>query len=208
MVSTISRSHFDLEPLQRALAVMACMLLFFYECKVYDLSSAMFFAFGLGLLVRRAWLRYLLVFALGCLNRETIVLLTLVFAVHYWDRLDRKTWLTLLTLQLIIFVSLRLWLLTIFALSPGVPYWWRLTANLLIFQKDVKFMLWHLLGFGLVLSPCILRWQLQPIFIRQAFSLLLPALTVLYLIFGWVGELRVFIEAFPVIWYMTVGTAT
>jgi len=29
---------------------------------------------------------------------------------------------------------------------------------------------------------------------------LVPALTVLYLMFGWIGEIRVYIEALPAIW--------
>jgi hypothetical protein len=202
MALNTSRTLFDVEPLNRALAVIACMGVFYYECKVYDLASATFIAFGLGLMARRAWAWYFVVFALGSLNRETMALLSLVFAVHFWTRMSLRIWATIFLGQLIIFGVLRVWLTLMFASIPGVPYWLRLESNMLHFVQYPWYGVFHWLGFGFVMSLSLRRWTSRPGFLRSAFIVLIPALTVLYLVFGWVGEIRVFVEAFPVLWPM------
>jgi hypothetical protein len=201
MVSTFSRNHFgDIEPLQRALAVVAAMILFALHCKEYDLATAAFFAFGLGLMARQSWLAYLAVFVIGCVNRETTVLLALVFAVHYWRRVPLTTWLSLLAIQLVTFVIIRAGLMLAFADLPGSTYWWQWERNWQILTELQWVAGLHVLGAGLVLGIAVLKWSKMPEIWRAAFVVLIVALSVFYLLFGRVGEIRVFIEAFPIVW--------
>lgn len=200
MLSDISRNRLDVEALNQALAVLLCMAIFYFECKVYDLASAMFVALGLALMARRAWGWYFLVFCLGSLNRETMVLLGLVFAIHYWKRLSLRLWAAILVGQLATFGILRAWLTFLFASTPGVTYWLRLEPNVLYFVQHPGYAVLHWLGFGFVIWLCLRKWRSRPALLRSAFVVLIPALTLIYLVFGWVGEIRVFVEAIPVLW--------
>ena len=66
MGSSIYLQHSNVEDLWdfivAAAAVELFMILFFLECKVYDLSTAMFFAVSLGLLARGKLKEYYLCF--------------------------------------------------------------------------------------------------------------------------------------------------
>jgi hypothetical protein len=49
---------------------------------------------------------------------------------------------------------------------------------------------------------CVRRWREHPYFVRVAFVVLLPALLGVYLVVGWPYEIRVFAEAWTVVWMM------
>jgi len=184
------------------------MAIFSHERKVYDLATAAFFAFGLGLMARRAWLPFLIIFALGCINRETMILLVPVFAIHFFRQIPLSMWLIVLTAQLVIFVFVRTWLMIIFADNPGVPFWWRLEANLQLLAESHELAMLHGFGIGLFAWIVALKWGRLSAFVRDASLVLVPALIALYLLFGWIGEIRVFIEAFPIVWGIGSGQLT
>jgi len=182
--------------------VIVFAAVFFYECKVYDMASAMFMAICLGLMARRAWLVYGLMFALGCVNRETMVLLVGVFAIHYWGRLSWQEWLVLMGCQIFLFLTIRTGLMVIFASAGGAPFWLRPRENVLFFLQIPWLCGLHWLGVCFVLWSCLRRWQDKPRLLRSAFVVMASALMALYLFFGWAFEVRVFAELFPVVWLM------
>lgn len=204
MVSTIYPSP-SVEPLRRSLAVIVFMALFFFECKVYDLASAAFFAFGLGLMARQEWDGYFLVFVLGCMNRETMALLPLVYAVHFWGKMSWRLWTVVLLYQGLLFGVVRVCLMILFSSSPGAAFWFRLSENVNIFLDRPWWGLVHWLLLGLVMWLCVRRWREQPRLMRSAFVVMMPVLMALYLVFGWIGEVRVFAEMYPVMWLMMAG---
>jgi len=173
------------------------MLLFFEECKVYDLSTAMFFAVSLGLLARGKFGQYYVLFPLACLNRETTFLLAILFTVYYFSRLERRDWVVGIAYQGFVFIGIRLWLMDTFAENAGVPFLFRLQENA---ADHVKYPWQSLLFFVAVLAVlwmCMRSWHTKPIFLRTAFAIFAPALMVLYLLFGWAFEVRVFAEMYP-----------
>jgi hypothetical protein len=206
MGSFIFPGHSDAGELRRfmsaALGVMAFMVVFFYFCKVHDLATAMFFAFGLGLMAREKLDAYFAIFAFASANRETSFLLAVVFAVYFLGRMGWKGYVLSMGYQVFLYGAVRVCLLVIFADHPGVTMNIRPIENVMIFLRTPVLASIHWGLFGLVVWACVRRWREHPYFVRVAFVVLLPALLGMYLVVGWPYEIRVFAEAWPVVWMM------
>jgi hypothetical protein len=74
-----------------------------YTNYIYDIATLTLTTFSLSLIVRQRWNTYLVVFLLACINKETAILLTLVFTVHYFARLERRRFAALFAAQIAIF---------------------------------------------------------------------------------------------------------
>ena len=55
-----------------------------YSNYVYDFPALFLFTFGLLLLHQRKWNYFLILFLISCFNKETTILLTLFFAIHFY----------------------------------------------------------------------------------------------------------------------------
>lgn len=185
------------DSLWMGLGVILFMGVFFHERKVYDLATAFFFAVCLALMVRMDWAGYFVAFAFGCLNRETMVLLAMVFAVHYWGRMGRRLWVLVMLQQAFLFVGTRIALMAIFADAPGSMAWMRLGENLQWLFDHPFWLGVHWVVFVGVMW-IVIRHESQ--FVREAGWVLMVALVGLYLVFGWVGEVRVFAEGWALMW--------
>ena len=202
----LQRSESDLREFFIAvLAVELFMFVFFLECKVYDLSTAMFFALSLGLLARGKFKGYYLLFPVACLNRETMFLLIIFFMVYYVKRLETRDWLTGVAYQGFVFVSIRLLLMAVFADNAGVPVLFRAWENLADYIKYPWRSLLFFAGVLIIVWVCMRNWHEKPVLLRTAFVVFAPVLMVLYVLFGWAFEIRVFAEVYPVMWVMVLG---
>ena len=186
--------------LKAVVAVMVFCGLFFRFCQVYDLPTAIAFALGLAFMARGMWREYIWVFILGCVNRETTALLTLVFAVYFFRRMGRGVWLGGIALQALIWVMVRIQVLIIFAGNDGSAFWFRPLENVEAFILSPWLSAVHLIGFTLVIWRCLQHWHQKPPLLRTAFAVLMPVSLGLYLVLGNAFELRVFAEVFPVVW--------
>src|SRR5262245_46764302 len=67
-----------------ALAALACVPLFFgpFSRQISAFTSLWLSSLGLTLMARSRWTAFAVLFAIASLNKETSILLTLVFAVH------------------------------------------------------------------------------------------------------------------------------
>jgi len=193
--------------MKACLALELFCLLGYRFAKIYDLPTAIFFALGLGLMARGKWREYFTVFFLGCLNRETMILLTLVFAVYFFRRMQTRTWLFGICAQALIFVDVRVMVMRLFANSPGSVLWFRPLENVEKFAAQPWLSVLHWGGFALVLWLCLRNWNRKPLLLRTAFAVLMPILLVLYVFLGNAFELRVFAEVFPVAWVLAVEVA-
>jgi len=186
------------EFLAAILAVEVFMMIFFLDSKVYDLSTAMFFAFGLGFLARGLFAEFYVMFPLTCLNRETSFLLIVIVAIYFFRRLSYASWIIGILYQILAFMITRLWMMEIFANSPGESYYFRPVE---IFGDHLE-RPWQSLilvsSVILVVWMCTRNWREKPMLLRTAFVVLAPSLTMMYFLFGWVFEIRVFAEVYPV----------
>lgn len=202
MVSSIYLQRSSAEDLREfifaAAAVELFMLLFFLECKVYDLASALFFAVALGMLARGKLNEYYLLFPLACLNRETSFLLIAVFAVYFYKRLPWLDWVQDIGYQALAFMIIRLWLTAAFADNAGMPFLFRLQENVADHLQYGGQTLVLIAGVLITIWLCALHWHAKPEILRTAFIVLGSALMAMYLLFGWAFEIRVFAELYPV----------
>ncbi len=208
MASNTCSQHSDERDLREfvlaAIAVEIFMAVFFIECKVYDLSTAALFAFSLGFLARGKFGSFYLLYPVGCMNRETMFLLSLFFAIEYFWKLEAARYLFGLAYQGSAFIGIRLTIMKSFEDNPGQP---------LYFQPGhILWAYWHHPISSLALLLLVLvtwflvarHWREKPIFLRSALVVILSLQVVLHLALGAPYEIRVFAESFPVIWALIV----
>jgi hypothetical protein len=212
MVSIIFSSQSNESSLRRFvlawLGVLVFVFIFFLECKVYDPSTALLFAFGLGLMARGKWDVYFAVFAFACVNRETSFLLAMVFAMY--GLVDKwiggwKAWALAVGYQVFLFAAIRVCLVTIFADNPGVMMLVRPGENVRGFMELPVLCIVHWGSFAALFWMGLRRWAFAPQLVKVALMVMIPTLMVLYVVLGWSYEVRVFAEVFPVVWWMMVG---
>ena len=178
-----------------ALAILPTM--FRYINYIYDLPTLFLFTLGLGLMVRRRWGVFLAVYGLACLNKETTILLTMIFVLYYFpgERMGRIQFGRLLAWQGLIYVPIRLGLFYIFRNAPGSVVEYQLPHNFHLLART------YLLSDVFILLALILsifyHWRQKPLFLRRSMSIMIPLLG-LTLFFGFLDELRDYYEAYPV----------
>jgi hypothetical protein len=89
-------------------------------------AALFFFSLGLILLYKQNWKWYLPIFGLAVSNKETAILLTVIYALYYYNQIPRKQYWQLLIIQAVIFIVIKTALSLIFANSPGHAIEWHL----------------------------------------------------------------------------------
>ena len=186
--------------------------LYGYGSMLYDLPALCLFTVGLALIAaRRPWL-YALAFAVCVLNKETGLLLTLVWVI--WEanqhRLKRKQLVVGVGLQLGFWLIVRGLLLWVFRNNPGEPIALHLFRNAQVLAVPGNWFLfrpvteWLILprGFnalyvlGFIASLFALKQA--PKFLKDACWVVLPVFVLTWL-FGNVDEMRVYYEILPIV---------
>jgi hypothetical protein len=168
---------------------------FCYTSFLYDFPTLFFFTLALLLLVRRRWRGYLLVFAISCFNKETTVLLGMVYGLYFWrdPGLSRARFWLVGIAQAFLFAAIKLTIAIVFSANPGrtVEYHFDHTLWLMQPYTTSTAMAWLL-----IVILIAHRWAEQPRFLRLALLVLIP-LVLLTVFLGLLDELRDYYEAFP-----------
>jgi len=189
-----------------ALAVEVFMGVFIIFCKVYDLTTAMIFAFSLGFLARGKFKEFYLLYPLGCMNRETMFLLSIFFAIHYFGKMETFRYLSGLIYQGAVFTGIRLMIMKIFEGNAGQLIYFQ-PWHILEEHADHPIMLFLLMVLiALTWHGVARQWKEKPEFLRSALFVLLPLQVILYLMVGKAFEVRVFAEVYPVVWVLMTPT--
>ena len=189
--------------------VLATLLLpsFFFDRGthyLYDFAALLLFTLALVFVARGRLLPYYLVFALGVLNKETMILATLVFLAAGRERLTRQDQLRHLVLQLAVFGGIRMTLARIFAGNPGGTVEWHFIKNLRLMAAAPN--PWSALMLASVAILVLARLGEKPFFLRSSL-VVLPPLVASYLFLGIYGEVRVFYEAYPLLFLLAFDNA-
>ena len=168
---------------------------------MYDLPLLFLFSLGLVLMLRRRWGWYMLVFALATLNKETTIVLFLIFCAYFFSRLEPLLFVRLSAQQLAIFAALQG--IVRFALrgNPGTPLEWHFNGQLAMARQIVSNPAYALAWGGavIVLAIMVMRgWRHKPEFMRRALWIV-PVFLVLAVFWGTPLELRGMLEIFPVL---------
>lgn len=201
----LDRAQADLVPLA---ALGALPMLYGYVSHLYDLPGLALFTLGLALIAERRLAAYIVVFTLACVNKETAILLTLVWLLVNWQRLDRRRLLALLAVQVGVWLAVRVGLVLLFRGNPGVLIPFRLGRNLpalatlrsyVMFRPFSSWLVMpsglNVVTVGLFLFGLAALRRLPPLF-GYAYLLAVPVV-LLSLLFGNIDEMRVYYELYP-----------
>jgi len=179
-------------------ALLALPPMFQYYSYIYDFPTLFLFTLGLFFLKKQKWNYFLLLFFISCFNKETTILLTLIFAIHFYksDNVNRKFYYQLITAQLLIFISIKILLYILFLDNPGgFVEFHLLDRNYLIFNgySLITFVVWLI-----IIIATFSKWKVKPKFLKDALWIALP-LVIFTLFLGFLDELRDYYEVFPIV---------
>ncbi|MEJ2104373.1 MAG: hypothetical protein P8X47_07340 [Ignavibacteriaceae bacterium] len=169
-----------------------------YSNYVYDFPDLFLFTSGLLLLHQRKWNYFLILFLVSCFNKETTILLTLIFAIHFYKDLEisKIYYHRFITFQLIIFLTVKILLFILFRNNPGGFVEFHLIdRNYLLFNGYSLITFVILL---IIILSIFSRWNEKPKFLKDSLGIAIP-LIILTLLFGFFDEWRDYYEAFPII---------
>jgi len=213
-MGSLFHAVFTARPLQASLtAVMAlaAVPIFFgpFSRQIYDFTTLWLFTLGLALIARARWRAFVVLFPLACLNKETAILLSLVFVIRR-VRCPRawpgSTFRWLLAYQLVTFLIIRTGLQYVFRNNPGS------TVEMHLFDHNWQVLLhpsWmskRLLLFVGAILVGVRDWKRKPTFLRDALLALAPVLLVMGLTVGQVDEIRAYYEVYPVVALLMADT--
>lgn len=174
--------------------------------KIYDFSAIFLFSLGLLLMAREQWNGFFVIFLIGCINKETMVFLTLVFAIHFFRKMPSKKYWPILMGQTLVFGVIKLWITWTFRNNPGGVVEFHLFDQINGFLCLPVFLLYYV-SFALCAAIFIIcDWRKKPEFLRFAMASLLPAVLVANLFFGVPYEIRAFMDLYPVGFLLTIPT--
>ena len=180
------------------LTILGLPCLYTYNTYIYDFTTLFLFTLGLATVIRQKWTTYLWIFVLACINKETTILLTCIYAIHFFrhPKLDLSTYLFILGIQIVNFTSIKIVIDWLFLHNPGsiAEFWLERNAKLLLHPYSIaNYLQWFVLGFLV-----IYKWSEKPLFLKQGLLILIPLLgTTLF--WGWINELRDYYEAYPIV---------
>ena len=168
--------------------------MFMYTSFLYDFPVLFLYTLGLIFLYKQDWKSFLVLFFIACINKETTILLTLVFYLYYKHRLKSDIFNKLFAAQLAIFVIIKIVLFFIYKDNPGGSVEFHLVDhNLRLLTGYDITLLASLLGLILLV---FYKWNEKPEYLRKSLAAFIP-LVLLMLFIGYIDELRDYYEVFP-----------
>lgn len=165
-------------------AVLPLVFLFGFGY-IYDFATLFLFTLALVCMASNKWYTYLFVFILSCLNKETAILLTLVFFFHFktQNEISRSRFKTLLALQIACYTLIKIWLFFRFQANPGSLVEVHFAEYEIILHRYPEIGLVSLAIFLVILLLVFHNWKQKPLFLRHA-TLMFPPLLILTIAFG------------------------
>jgi hypothetical protein len=178
------------------LALLGLPTMFQYTSFIYDFPLLLLYTLGLIFLYKQDWIKFLIIFLIGCVNKETTILLTLVFYIYFKSNLQQELFNKLLVTQIAIFILVKGLLYFIFINNPGTFIEFHL----------IDHNLRLLTGYDLTLAAAVLglillvfyRWNEKPKFLKTSLWMIIP-LIILTLFLGYLDELRDYYEVYPAV---------
>ena len=196
-----------------ALPVVALFLLpalYGYSSQLYDFPALCLFTMGLLFLAEGRDVLYFATFAVATVNKETAILLALVWLLVRAGKAGRGRLVGGLLLQCGIWLAIRGGIALLYHGNQGGDVAWRLGRNIAILASPATYLSFRAVGNWLVLPGGLsivylplLAWALvalrgSPPFLRQAFWIAVP-LAIAALLFGNIDEMRIYYEFVPVL---------
>lgn len=173
---------------------------------LYDFPALFLFTLGLALMVRRRWAAYLVVFVLGCFNKETIILLTMVFVIHFWNHERRpRRFKTFVLVQVGLFAAIKSALAFVYRDNPGEFVEFHLFDHNLDLWR--AYSLATIVACGAFILFLFHDWRGKPAFLRHGLWIMIP-LFVLGVFIGYLDEIRIYYEAYAIVVLLLAHSAS
>jgi len=172
---------------------------------LYDFPTLLLFTLSLYLLAGQRWSAFYLVFALGCLNKETFILVTPLFAWYYLRRMPRTRLLQHSATQLAIFAVIQGTLYWSFQHNPGGQLEPHLLGHNLYVFRHLPYDIISMVVLFVLLGGLFHDWPHKPRLLKCGLGVLALVLP-LAMVFAWIDELRAYYEFFPVIMLLLFHT--
>jgi len=178
------------------LALLGLPTMFQYTSFIYDFPLLLLYTLGLIFLYKQEWIKFFIIFLVGCINKETTILLTLIFFIYYKSGVRKELFNKLLIAQLSIFILVKSLLYFVFKNNPGT----------FIESHLIDHNLRLLTGYDLTLAAAVLglillvfyKWNEKPNFLKTSLWMFIP-LVILTLFLGYLDELRDYYEVYPIV---------
>jgi hypothetical protein len=206
----LTEYYYDLSPILNDLGPMiglALLPLFFrYYSYLYDPGTLLLFTLALLLMVKRPFVWFTAGFALAALNKETSILLIVLYVCHQKITTGRIPAVRTIVLALI-------WLFVRAALT----YAFRDNTGGYVENHFREHNIWLLTKFPMAMRYTLAvvvvfflfircEWRDKPKFLRVGLAVTLLPLLVAGMFFGFVDELRGYYEAFPFLYLLMIPT--
>jgi len=178
------------------LALLGLPTMFQYTSFLYDFPTLFLYTFGLILLYKQDWKNFLILYPIACFNKETTILLTIIFFIYYRPRLRTDHFYKLLLIQLTIFVMIKVLLFILFKSNPGSFIEFHLVDH------NIGLLTGYNLTLAFTLFSLIIliyyKWQEKPPYLKITFWNIIPLL-VLTLFLGYLDEMRDYYEVYSTV---------
>jgi hypothetical protein len=190
------------------LGLILLPLFFRYYNYIYDPATLCIFAGAALLIYKRKWLYYYILFILATFNKETSILLIVIFFLRERNLTAKMNLILHSSVQLILWFTIKIFLANVYSSNAGSFVEFHLLGhNLNLFLYPL-----HLLYFIVVLTIfsvlVVYKWKTKPSYIKLCFLVTFLPLTALSLFFGFIDELRVYYESFPFVFLLFVPSIT
>jgi len=162
---------------------------------VYDFPALLLFTAGVLLIVRRDWSLFYPVYAIGCLNKETTVLLALATILVWRRSMPARHRALHAGVQVAIFGAVEYALTIAYAANPGSALEFHLFGNIhnLLLPYTLEWAFFALLIGMLVFYDIERKHE-----VLRACAWLIVPFGLLMFLFAWMSELRDMYEIYPV----------
>jgi hypothetical protein len=178
------------------IALIGLPPLFMYTSFVYDFPVLILYTLGLIFLYKQDWKFYLILFFFACINKETTILLTLVYYIYFKKLLKADLFNKLFAAQLVIFILVKVSLFFVYRDNPG-SY-----VEIHLFDHNLRLLTGYDLTLLASMSAIILlifyKWKEKPEFLKKSLAAFIP-LIILSLFLGYIDELRGYYELYPTV---------
>ena len=162
--------------------------------KTYDPPTLLLAALCLYFMLLERWKAYLITFIFTCINKETAILQTVVFAMAFHNRMPVRQFVKLLVMQVAIFACIKMGISLYFVDQPGHVAKYREAWVIAIVSRVIEG--YHLMLLVMLCWCLFSRWQEIPHVLRHTLWIFAGLLPVYYLL-GYPYEYRVFIDCYP-----------
>ena len=170
---------------------------------IYDFVVLFLFTAGVLLLLRERWWGYYALLPIAHLNKETTVLLTLIFLIRFYRRFERRRLLAHLFAQGLIFVAIKGALMLAFRDNAGGLFETHLYENIRLYLRPY----WFTTVADVVAIVLLVgyRYREKPHFLRQCLWICVPLSGLLFVMGGY-AEIRDLYEVYPVAFLLALQT--